>query len=85
MTYDEALVWYDDFRDNIVKSGKVDEKYSLALRAMRTAMLALAKQIPQKRKGFACPTCGRLILLLHGQTKGGNFCDICGQAIDWED
>lgn len=83
MTYKEALIWCDEFRDNIVKTGVEKEKYTLALRAMRTAMAAIARRIPQKPYKMACPRCGRIFLLLHGQTKGSNCCDVCGQAIDW--
>lgn len=83
MTYKDALIWCDDFRNNIVMTGVVKEKYTLALQAMRTAMTAIAKQIPQKTDRMTCPNCGRIFLMLHGQTKGADFCDCCGQAIDW--
>lgn len=83
MTWQEANDWCDQFRDNIIKTGVIKEKYTLALRAMRTAMTALAKQIPQKLNGITCPNCGRIFLLLHGQTKGEDFCGSCGQALDW--
>ena len=58
MTNTEALIWCDDFRDNIVMCGKGEEKYILALDAMRTVMAALEKQIPKKPKGMICPNCG---------------------------
>ena len=48
MTYKEALIWCYDFRDNIIKVGVAKEKYILALRAMRSAMTAIAKQIAEK-------------------------------------
>lgn len=85
MTPEEALIWCDDFRDNIVKSGVVKEKYTLALRAMRTAMTALARQIPQKVENMCCPNCERLFLLRHGQIRGADYCNKCGQALRWED
>lgn len=85
MTPEEAIIWCDDFRDNIIKAGKVEEKHSLALRAMRTAMYALAKQIPQKVKGYTCPNCERIFFLMYGERKGEDYCDRCGQALDWEE
>lgn len=84
MTPEEALIWCDDFRDNIIKVGVVKEKYTLALRAMRTAMTALVRQIPQKVENMACPNCDRLFLFRHGQRRGADFCDKCGQALKWE-
>lgn len=81
----EALAWCDQFRDNIIKSGDNRHKYNLALNAMTTAMDALAKQIPQKVENYACPNCYRLFLMRFGQRKGEDFCDQCGQALDWGD
>lgn len=81
----EALLWCDQFRDNIIKSGDNRHKYNLALNAMRTAMTALAKQIPQKVEGFTCPNCNKIFLQMCGQRKGENFCGRCGQALDWGD
>lgn len=83
MTEQEAIDWCEQFRDNIVATGVEKEKYTLALKAMRTAIKTLEKQIPQKFKNMACPSCGRIFLLLHGQRKGADFCDCCGQALDW--
>lgn len=83
MTNEEALVWCDDFRDNIIRAGAVKEKYTLALRALRTAMTALAKQIPQKVDGMACPNCERPFFLKFGEKRGEDYCDRCGQALDW--
>lgn len=85
MTNKEAIVWCDDFRDNIIRSGVDGEKYTLALRAMRTAMIALAKQIPQKVVGMMCPNCERMFFLYHGENRGSDFCSRCGQALKWED
>lgn len=83
MTNEEALDWCDDFRYNIVKTGVKKEKYTLALKAMRKAMIALIKQIPRKPVGMTCPNCGRIFLFMFGKTQGAKFCDNCGQAIDW--
>ena len=83
MTEQEAIDWCEQFRDNIIMTGVEKEKYTLALKAMRTVIAALKKQIPQKLDKMACPNCGRIILMLHGQTRGANCCDVCGQAWDW--
>ena len=84
MTNEEAIVWCDDFRDNIIRVGVVKEKYTLALRALRTAMTALAKQIPRKVNGMTCPNCERLFFLKFGEKRGEDYCDRCGQALKWE-
>ena len=83
MNSEDALNWCEDFRDNIIKTGVKKEKYTLALKAMREAIIALLKQIPKKPNNMACPNCGRIFLRLFGQTKGPKYCDNCGQAIDW--
>lgn len=44
----EAIEWCEQFRDNIIKTGVEKEKYTLALRAMRTAITAIEKQMPKK-------------------------------------
>ena len=79
----EAIDWCEQFRDNIIMTGVEKVKYNLALKAMRTAITALEKQIPKKPNKMTCPTCGRIFLFLYGQTKGAKYCDNCGQAIDW--
>ena len=83
MTTLEAIDWCEQFRDNIIMTGVEKEKYTLALKAMRTAITALENRTPKKVEKMACPTCGRIFLLLHGQRKGADFCDCCGQALDW--
>lgn len=91
MTPEEAIVWCDDFRDNIIKAGKVEEKYSLALRAMKAAMTALVKMIPQKPIGrhtdYKCPMCERRVRSGKGSSsrQRDNFCQRCGQALDWRE
>ena len=96
MTPQEAIDWCDQFRDNIIKTGVQKEKYTLALRAMRTAMTALAKQIPQQPDlegdgyydgelvydtGY-CPCCRQDYEIEYHAPK---FCENCGQALDWGD
>jgi hypothetical protein len=41
MTEQEAIDLCEQFRDNIVATGVQKEKYTLALKAMRTAITAL--------------------------------------------
>lgn len=86
MTPQETIDWCDQFRDNIIKTGVKKEKYTLALRAMRTAMTAIAKQIPQnvvlyytKIGSAKCPECGGTIEA-HSSHK---HCCYCGQKLKW--
>jgi hypothetical protein len=87
MTHKEAIDWCEQFRDNIIATGVEKEKYTLALKAMRTSITALEKQIPQKVIRYfeityqaECPACkGRIEA--HASHK---YCRLCGQAIEWE-
>ena len=88
MTVQEANDWCDQFRDNIIMTGVKKEKYTLALRAMRTAMTALAKQMPKKVVFFYprdfsanCPECDKRIEA-HANHK---YCCWCGQRLEWSD
>lgn len=51
----------------------------------RTAMKVLEKQIPKKVEKSACPSCNKIFLYRHGEKRKGNYCDDCGQALDWSD
>ena len=44
---------------------------------------AVEKQIPKKVVKSACPSCKRIFLFRHGETRKGNYCDECGQALEW--
>ena len=88
MTEKEAIDWCEQFRDNIINVGVKKEKYILALRAMRTAITALLKQIPKKvvfyyEHEFAanCPECNKKIDS-HASKK---YCCWCGQKLDWSE
>lgn len=59
---------------------------------LETAIKALERQIPKKPKRYItdfpscckvskCPSCGQEF----GFNDGFNFCENCGQAIDWSD
>ena len=53
--------------------------------AFETAIEALEKQIPKKVTKSACPSCSRIFLFRHGEKRKGDYCDNCGQALDWSD
>lgn len=59
--------------------------------AFDMAVEALKKQIPMEPPGtytnFKCPVCGRRIRSGKGSSSYGrrdNFCQRCGQKIDWD-
>lgn len=89
MTEQEAIDWCEQFRDNIVMTGVKKEKYTLALKAMRTAITALKKQIPQKPRvdendWYCCRNCGDTFSLINMVNNRNKYCGKCGQALDWE-
>lgn len=49
------------------------------------AIKALEKQIPKKVTKSACPSCNRVFLFRHSEKRKGDYCDNCGQALDWSD
>ena len=53
--------------------------------AFETAIEALEKQIPKKVTKLACPSCNRFFLFRHSEKRKGDYCDNCGQALDWSD
>ena len=53
--------------------------------AFETAINALEKQIPKKVTKSVCPSCHRIFLFRHGEKRKGDYCDNCGQALDWSD
>ena len=53
--------------------------------AFETAIEALEKQIPKKVTKSICPSCNRIFLFRHGEKRKGDYCDNCGQALDWSD
>lgn len=52
---------------------------------MHNAIVALEKQIPKKVTKSVCPSCKRIFLFRHGEKRKGDYCDNCGQALDWSD
>ena len=53
--------------------------------AFETAIEALEKQIPKKVTKSVCPSCKRIFLFRHDEKRKGDYCDNCGQALDWSD
>lgn len=80
MTLEEAI--------GIVKCaiGEVEWNYPLDYaEAFEVAIEALEKQIPKKVTKSACPSCNRIFLFRHGEKRKGDYCDNCGQALDWSE
>ena len=53
--------------------------------AFETAIEALEKQVAKKVTKSVCPSCKRIFLFRHGEKRKGDYCDNCGQALDWSD
>ena len=59
--------------------------------AIEMACIALHKEMPQKPIGtytdYKCPVCGRRVRSGKGSSchQRDNFCQRCGQKLDWED
>ena len=69
-----------------VAIGEVEWEYPLDYSvAFETAIEALEKQIPKKVTKSVCPSCNRIFLFRHGEKRKGDYCDNCGQALDWSE
>lgn len=60
----------------------------IVINAVKTAILALENQIPQKpderNMVYYCPTCGEAVVITDFETDiTMDFCIKCGQALDW--
>lgn len=77
--YENAVV------EQIAMEAKLAGVASVTVMNKAAILEALEKQMPQKVNGGSCPRCGRLYLLSYCQRKGPDFCDGCGQALDWGD
>ena len=53
--------------------------------AFKTAIEALEKQVAKKVTKSVCPSCNRIFLFRHGEKRKGDYCDNCGQALDWSE
>lgn len=86
MIYKEAV---DFFRDAL-KNGKCSDDCPQC-NAMELAITACEKQISQRPIGkytdYKCPICGRCVRSGKGSSSKGrdNFCQRCGQKLDWGD
>ena len=79
MTYEQTreqflLAWNSNAYLNMCESDDI-----------HNAIVALEKQIPKKVTKSACPSCNRIFLFRHGEKRKGDYCDNCGQALDWSD
>ena len=79
MTYEQTreqflLAWNSNAYLNMCKSDD-----------MHNAIVALEKQIPKKVTKSVCPSCNRIFLFRHSEKRKGDYCDNCGQALDWSD
>lgn len=88
MTYEEAL---DILLETIMPVDKENE-------ALEKALEALRKQIPERPNIehqpicdlYKCPICDKLLIIYYPGMElftgeETEFCDKCGQAIDWSD
>lgn len=101
MTTEEALAWCEAFWDNIIKCGKPEEKYWLAMDAVLSAMDAITKQIPMvpiarnrttwngyhRYTDHYCPVCGKQQKNNYSDKRvnEGWYCEKCGQKLRWEE
>jgi hypothetical protein len=84
MTIWKAIKWLIAIKEKYIHGG--DEKYDEQREtALCLAIVALEKQMPKKVTKSVCPSCNRIFLFKHGETRKGNYCDNCGQALDWSD
>ena len=75
----------DGYLTHLSYGGKADEHEEYTIEAYSVALNALEKQIPKKVTKSACPSCNRIFLFRHGEKRKGDYCDNCGQALDWSD
>jgi len=90
MTPEDVLIWCEEFESNIL-SVDPQKKMLLTFEAIKACKEALKKQIPQRPldfgdKAYLCPNCRRNNFY-DGTEKLNktNFCNYCGQALDWSD
>ena len=79
MTYEQTreqflLAWNSNAYLNMCESDDI-----------HNAIVALEKQIPKKVTKSVCPSCNRNFLFRHGEKRKGDYCDNCGQALDWSE
>lgn len=88
MTTEQAIKELKSDRElygsKIVYAGDGTPEGDLML-ALDMGIAALEKQIPKKVTKSACPSCNRIFLFRHSEKRKGDYCDNCGQALDWSD
>ena len=80
MTPEEALFLFNNMEFAEKYQGK--DEYTEATLVIKQA---LEKQTPKKVTKLVCPSCNRIFLFRHSEKRKGDYCDNCGQAIDWSD
>ena len=82
MTYEEAIKVLTDTRVMILKGSVTD-----LAKACSMAIEALGKQIPRKvlrqHGNYDCPICHKPAMTVTARKK--NYCEYCGQSIDWSE
>lgn len=84
-----SVKWRDDIDSKVLGQIKhkaiengIEYEYVLNEKAI---ISALKKQVPQNATGGFCPSCHRIFLFKFGETRKGNYCDNCGQLLNWGD
>ena len=75
----------DGYLTHLSYGGKADEQEEYTIEAYSVALDALEKQIPKKVTKSVCPSCNRIFLFRHSEKRKGDYCDNCGQALDWSE
>ena len=75
----------DGYLTHLSYGGKADEHEEYMIEAYSVALNALEQQIPKKVTKSVCPSCNRIFLFRHGEKRKGDYCDNCGQALDWSE
>ena len=88
MTTEQAIKELKSDRElygsEIVYAGDGTPEGDLML-ALDMGVAALEKQVAKKVTKSVCPSCNRIFLFRHGEKIKGDYCDNCGQALDWSD
>lgn len=81
MTEEKAMIFLED--DCFEMNRQCDCQYKTCDDCyIKMAMDAIKKQTPMKPKSDHCPRCG---LIIYGRGDFPNYCDECGQKLDWSD
>ena len=76
---------YDNFIvEQIAMEARAEGISDLTVLNKWAILNAIKKQIPQKVENGTCPNCKRIFLYRYAETKCGDYCNNCGQALEWE-